>query len=77
MKDLIFLLLLILAICCLHATSNNNQLSKSTVKLLEPRNAVFYYAWPGIQTESAGSRGMYKVGNKKHNPQHIKPQFND
>jgi hypothetical protein len=74
MKDLICLVLLIVAICCMHASSNN-QLGKSDVKLLEPRDPVFYYAWPGVQTESAGSRGMYKVGNKKHNPQHVKPQY--
>lgn len=74
MKDLIVLVLLVAVICCIHA-SNSNPLSQNDENLLIPKDSVSNYTWPAIQTESAGSRGLYKVGNKKHNPGHIKPQF--
>jgi hypothetical protein len=74
MKDLICLVVLVTIICCMHAT-NNKQLSQKEINIAQPRDSLFYYSWPGIQAENAGSRGIYRVGNKKHNPEHYKPRY--
>lgn len=76
MKDLLFLVLMIAAICCLHATSNK-QLTPNDMKLQEPRVPVYNAAWPGALPENLGSRSVYRMGNKKHNPEHNKPLYRE